>query len=154
VEAGGQKADVDCFKALNDRYGHQRGDECLRQIARALQEPPRRGYDVVARYGGEEFVILLPETEVDDAIQIAESLRQSIEELTIMNEGGSVDGIVTVSIGIANQIPQLMNDTESFIANADLALYTAKRSGKNRVEVAPESHSNRYSRKTELTTQA
>jgi diguanylate cyclase (GGDEF)-like protein len=128
--------DVDCFKALNDRYGHQRGDDCLRQIARVLQEPPRRGYDVVARFGGEEFVVLLPETEVEAAVRIAQSLCQAIRDLEIENEGNRADGVVTVSVGVASRIPQLPDGAESIIADADLALYSAKRSGKNRVEVA------------------
>jgi diguanylate cyclase (GGDEF)-like protein len=128
--------DVDCFKALNDTYGHQRGDDCLRQIARVLQDPPHRGYDVVARFGGEEFVVLLPETEVDAAVQIAQSLRQAIRGLEMENEGGLADGVVTVSVGVASRIPQLPEDAESIIADADLALYAAKRCGKDRVEVA------------------
>jgi diguanylate cyclase (GGDEF)-like protein len=75
---------------------------------------------------------------VGAALQIAQSLRQVIRELEIENEGGSVDGVVTVSIGVASRIPQLPDNAESIVADADLALYTAKRSGKNRVEVAPE----------------
>jgi len=70
--------DIDSFKTLNDRYGHQRGDECLRRVADLLRDRPYRAYDSVARYGGEEFIVLLPETEMTDAILIAESICQAV----------------------------------------------------------------------------
>ena len=128
--------DVDCFKALNDRYGHKRGDDCLRRIARVLEDQGRRGYDVVARYGGEEFAVLLPETELGPATQIAQSLCEAVREAQIETEGSTAGGVVTVSIGVACRIPILPDGADAVVADADLALYAAKRAGKNRVEVA------------------
>ncbi|HET9101651.1 MAG TPA: diguanylate cyclase, partial [Acidobacteriaceae bacterium] len=92
--------DVDCFKALNDRYGHPRGDECLRRIAEQLSKILRRSNDTLARYGGEEFAAILPETTRESAQLIAEAMRTSIEDLKIENEGSNVAGVVTVSVGV------------------------------------------------------
>jgi len=128
--------DVDLFKSLNDSYGHQRGDDCLRKVAQVLEEQPRRGYDVVARYGGEEFVMLLPDSSIAAALHIAESIRLAVFALRIENLGSPVAGVVTVSIGVCCQTPHPGDDTESLVHEADLALYAAKRSGRNRVEIA------------------
>jgi diguanylate cyclase (GGDEF)-like protein len=127
--------DIDSFKELNDRYGHLRGDDCLRQIGQALQQHPRRGYDLIARYGGEEFVLLLPETELDSAVNIAESIRQTVKRLGLANKGSSVDDVVTVSIGVASRIPDASENATSIVGAADSALYAAKRNGKDRVEI-------------------
>jgi len=127
--------DIDCFKALNDRYGHQRGDQCLRRVAEALRNPPRRAYDSVARYGGEEFVVLLPETKMADAIRIAESICQAVRGLKLENLG-AIGDVVTVSIGVATRIPGQGDKVASIVEAADCALYAAKRSGKNRVEIS------------------
>jgi diguanylate cyclase (GGDEF)-like protein len=128
--------DIDRFKALNDRYGHQRGDECLRRVAGMLHDRPYRAYDSVARYGGEEFVVLLPETEITDAVQIAESICQSVRGLKLENLGVN-GGVVTVSIGVASRTPDRADNVTSLVAAADLALYAAKRSGRDRFEAAP-----------------
>jgi diguanylate cyclase (GGDEF)-like protein len=133
--------DVDCFKALNDGYGHQRGDDCLREVARVLEEHPRRGYDVVARYGGEEFVLLLPDADACAALAAAESIRRAVHALKIENHGSTVDNVVTVSIGVCCDNPHVEEDeAESgrFVREADTALYAAKRLGRNRVELAAE----------------
>jgi diguanylate cyclase (GGDEF)-like protein len=130
--------DVDCFKALNDSYGHQRGDDCLREVARVLEDHPRRGYDVVARYGGEEFVLLLPEADLYTAQIAAESIRHAVHALQIENHGSTVDNIVTVSIGVCCDHPHLYDESGRFVREADTALYAAKRLGRNRVEVATE----------------
>jgi diguanylate cyclase len=130
--------DVDCFKALNDGYGHQRGDDCLREIARVLEEHPRRGYDVVARYGGEEFVLLLPDADANSARAAAQAIRQAVHALRIENHGSTVCDVVTVSIGVCSQNPHLGDDTGEFVRDADVALYAAKRLGRNRVELAAE----------------
>lgn len=129
--------DVDCFKALNDSYGHQRGDDCLRQVARVLTGHPRRGYDVVARYGGEEFVLLLPEADSYAARAAAESIRHAVHALKIENHGSTVGNLVTVSIGVCCDSPHLYDESGRFVREADEALYAAKRLGRNRVEVAP-----------------
>jgi len=130
--------DVDNFKALNDSYGHQRGDDCLREIARVLTEQPRRGYDVVARYGGEEFVVLLPDADAYAARAAAESIRLAVHALNIENHGSTVANVVTVSIGVCCDNPHLYDGSGRFVGEADEALYAAKRLGKNRVEVAIE----------------
>jgi diguanylate cyclase (GGDEF)-like protein len=130
--------DVDCFKALNDAYGHQRGDDCLREVARVLAEHPRRGYDVVARYGGEEFVVLLPDADASVALAAAESIRQTVHALRIENLGSTADDVVTVSIGVCSHTPHLGDESEGFVREADVGLYAAKRLGRNRVEIATE----------------
>jgi diguanylate cyclase (GGDEF)-like protein len=130
--------DVDCFKALNDGYGHQRGDDCLREVARVLAEHPRRGYDVVARYGGEEFVLLLPDADSSAARAAAESIRQAVHALKIENHGSMVGDVVTVSIGVCCDNPHVYDESGRFVREADEALYAAKRLGRNRVEVATE----------------
>jgi diguanylate cyclase (GGDEF)-like protein len=130
--------DVDCFKALNDGYGHQRGDDCLREVARVLARHPRRGYDVVARYGGEEFVLLLPDSGYDVAHAAAESIRRGVHALRIENHGSTVDDVVTVSIGICCEHPHFYDESARFVRDADAALYAAKRLGRNRVEAAAE----------------
>jgi diguanylate cyclase (GGDEF)-like protein len=130
--------DVDCFKSLNDGYGHQRGDDCLCEVARVLESQPRRGYDVVARYGGEEFVVLLPDADAKVAQRTAESIRQTVLALQIENHGSTVGAVVTVSIGVCCRNPHFGDKSEGFLREADMALYEAKRLGKNRVETAAE----------------
>ncbi len=128
--------DVDCFKALNDSYGHQRGDACLRDVARVLEEHPRRGYDVLARFGGEEFVLLLPGAQAETAQAIAESLRAAVHALGIENQSSTACGVVTISIGVCSDTPRSGDGAEGLVREADAALYAAKGLGKNRVEVA------------------
>jgi diguanylate cyclase len=130
--------DVDCFKALNDSYGHQRGDDCLRQVASVLAEHPRRGYDVVARYGGEEFVMLLPDADSYAARAVAESVRHAVHALNIENHDSTAGSVVTVSIGVCSDSPHVYDNSGRFVREADEALYAAKRLGRNRVEVATE----------------
>jgi len=128
--------DVDLFKTLNDGYGHQRGDDCLREVARALNGLPRRGYDVLARYGGEEFVLLLPDASYEATIAIAESIRLAVLASNIENLGSTIAKVVTVSIGICCQQSRFAYDAGDLIHRADKALYEAKRLGRNRVCVA------------------
>jgi diguanylate cyclase (GGDEF)-like protein len=130
--------DVDFFKNLNDGYGHQHGDECLRAVARVLETFPRRGYDVVARYGGEEFVLLLPEADAETALDVAESIRQAVLALQIESGGSAAGEVVTVSIGVCCESPRPGDDPGELVRAADMALYTAKRRGRNRVEMASE----------------
>ena len=129
--------DVDSFKNLNDGYGHQHGDACLRAVARVLEQYPRRGYDVVARYGGEEFILLLPEADGVTARAVAEAIRQGVLGLQIENQGAAA-GVVTVSIGVCSLTPHAGDDPSELVREADLALYLAKRRGRNRVEMAVE----------------
>jgi diguanylate cyclase (GGDEF)-like protein len=118
--------DVDHFKLYNDTYGHQAGDECLQKVAKAIQETLKRSSDLVARYGGEEFVILLPNTAAKGAIQIAQDVHDSIQQLAIEHSRSSVSQFVTVSIGISTIIPQPFSRFEVLVSRADKALYKAK----------------------------
>ena len=93
---------------------------------------------MVARYGGEEFVLLLPDADADSARAAAESIRQAVHALGIENHGSTVCDVVTVSIGVCSQNPHLGDDTGEFVRDADVALYAAKRLGRNRVEMAAE----------------
>jgi diguanylate cyclase (GGDEF)-like protein len=125
-------ADIDMFKAYNDRYGHLAGDECLREIAVALRSQLRRPGDLLARYGGEEFAVVLPETGVVGAAQLAERMRLAVESLHLSHEGSSVAPYVTVSLGVAEGEPKRQSP-EELIGRADQALYRAKSAGRNRL---------------------
>ena len=123
--------DVDCFKLYNDSYGHLAGDFCLKKVAAVLTEHLKRPADLAARYGGEEFAIILPETDLPGALIVAESCRRHLEQLGIDNPQAS--GHVTMSIGVASVVPSPDASVELLIAQADQALYAAKRTGRNRV---------------------
>lgn len=123
--------DIDFFKKYNDGYGHQGGDDCLRKVASALAGTMRRSSDMVARYGGEEFAVVLPNTDLDGAVVIAEELRLSVEQLALKHEFSDVGGIVSISLGAAGIPPQCGEDCASLIALADEALYSAKEAGRN-----------------------
>ena len=131
--------DIDDFKAYNDTYGHQKGDFCLKQVAAALNEVIKRAGDFVVRYGGEEFAVVLPNTDMEGAIAVAEQLKDSITVLNIPHEQSSVGNTLTVSIGIASGIPREGIDRQQIVAAADSALYVAKSEGRNRIKVATES---------------
>ena len=128
--------DVDCFKELNDRYGHQEGDECLKKIAEQLLKILRRSSDTLARYGGEEFAAILPETCKENAQLIADAMRKSVEELKIANKDSKVAEIVTVSVGVCSEEAILSRSTEELLHAADAALYHAKNQGRNCVYIA------------------
>ena len=126
--------DVDFFKQFNDLYGHQAGDECLREVARTLQSCVRRPTDLLARYGGEEFAVILPDTEIDGALKVAEIMRKKVLDLGL-EHGAAQGGIVSISIGLSAIVPRQGGQTaEALLAAADSALYRAKRGGRNRVE--------------------
>jgi len=126
--------DVDSFKELNDRFGHQRGDECLIQIAHSFRDALRRESDFVARYGGEEFAVVLVDTDLDQALMLAESLRRLIWDQNISNPT-SERGSVSISIGVACIVPGTDTGPSELLALADEALYRAKRRGRDRVEM-------------------
>jgi diguanylate cyclase (GGDEF)-like protein len=128
--------DIDGFKAYNDFYGHQQGDECLKNVASALQKVAKRPGDLCARYGGEEFAVILPETGFEGAIRLAEAFRAAVEALLIPHEKGVGSLFVTVSVGVACSLPSDSAEPSSVIAHADGALYMAKKSGRNQVCVA------------------
>jgi diguanylate cyclase (GGDEF)-like protein len=124
--------DIDHFKAYNDGYGHQAGDACLRRIAEAVRDALRRPGDFAARYGGEELAIILPQTNRDSALLVAQHLRNAIEQLGIEHRNAP-PGIVTCSIGIGVKNPGSDRDPQALFAEADAAMYKAKDAGRNRV---------------------
>ena len=130
--------DVDYFKQYNDTYGHLAGDECLRRIAKTLQDCCKRPADLSARYAGEEFIILLPDTNVEGATILAETIREKVEDLNIRHETSAAHTIVTVSLGVAVVQPSLANSQNELIAHADEALYFAKQHGRNLVALIPD----------------
>ncbi|WP_152206228.1 diguanylate cyclase domain-containing protein [Marinobacter changyiensis] len=123
--------DIDNFKAFNDEYGHPAGDQCLREVARALERVVRRPTDLVARYGGEEFALILPNTQ--DALAVAEACRLVIQRLGIVNEFSDVAPLITISAGVCSLVPTPEMPPDLLIQQADEALYEAKETGRNKV---------------------
>jgi diguanylate cyclase (GGDEF)-like protein len=130
--------DVDYFKAYNDTYGHQAGDECLRQVAGAIKETLNRPGDSIARYGGEEFIVLLSESGEEGALRVAENIQKGITSLGILHEESNVCGFVTLSMGIASILPDEKSAPASLISRSDTALYDAKQNGRNKIMVYKE----------------
>ena len=129
--------DVDYFKQFNDAYGHQVGDECLKAVARTLKDTLRRPADLVARYGGEEFAVILPDTEITGALQVAEAMRSAVEGLNITHRYSKGASVVTISIGVASTTPSRTgSDSSALLKRADDALYQAKQAGRNRIAAA------------------
>jgi diguanylate cyclase (GGDEF)-like protein/PAS domain S-box-containing protein len=127
--------DIDYFKSYNDTYGHQGGDECLRQVARAIGDAVHRPADLVARYGGEEFAVILPNTKIQGAVQVAERIRVKIAALQLPHAGSQVSQYVTLSLGVASIVPGSESGAEILIATSDQALYQAKRLGRDRIQL-------------------
>jgi diguanylate cyclase (GGDEF)-like protein len=123
--------DIDYFKLFNDHYGHQAGDECLRQVAQVMAKCCQRPADLVARYGGEEFAILLPNTDLAGAVYIAEKIQTELEKISIPHQYSAVGNQLTLSIGVASMIPSDEILHEVIITAADQALYQAKGKGRN-----------------------
>jgi diguanylate cyclase (GGDEF)-like protein len=128
--------DVDNFKAFNDTYGHQTGDECLVKVARAVQGSARRPGDYAARYGGEEFAVILQDTGIEGAQHVAERICQTVRNLAIDHAGSTVSKTVTISVGAASIMPTHEREPEALVRKADECLYQAKGEGRNRVVVA------------------
>jgi diguanylate cyclase (GGDEF)-like protein len=126
--------DIDFFKLFNDNYGHGTGDEVLQKVATTLQGALKRPGDFVARYGGEEFVVVLPDTDVQGALVIAEAMRREIELLGIPHRFSATSDRLTISLGVAGMIAERDASPRVLIEAADAALYRAKQAGRNRVE--------------------
>jgi diguanylate cyclase (GGDEF)-like protein len=123
-------ADIDHFKQFNDTYGHDIGDEVLSEVAKVMEAKIMRETDLLARFGGEEFAILLPSTDEEGAYHVAENVRHAVESYGFYVESRRVP--ITISIGIATVESASSQDTKSLFKQADSALYTAKRNGRNR----------------------
>lgn len=126
-------ADIDHFKSVNDRYGHQKGDEILVCVAELLKDQ-LRPYDLAARYGGEEFCMILPETSLEEALDVAERIRIKTENLRF--DSSSEDFVLTMSFGVASYSGGTEEDLDDLISHADKALYKAKKDGRNLVLAA------------------
>jgi len=128
--------DADGFKAYNDTHGHQAGDAALTSIAECIADGTRRASDLGARYGGEEFAVLLPGETIEGAYAIAEEIRARVLSLRVQQQGRA-DACPTISVGVASMVPQAGLSFHDLIKSADLALYEAKRAGRNRTVAAP-----------------
>ena len=128
--------DIDYFKRYNDTYGHLMGDECLKRVADALMNVARRPADLTARYGGEEFSVILPNTDADGAMLVANAIQQGVEALRIEHAASNAADHVTISVGVSTLIPRHDGAISDLIGMADIALYEAKTHGRNRVAVS------------------
>lgn len=126
--------DVDHFKLYNDTYGHQAGDDCLRQVAQAIASSAKRPADLVARYGGEEFVVILPQTPLEGALQVANKIQEQINCLNIEHLASPIYSHITLSLGVACQTPKLDREPYQLLINADEALYQSKAQGRNMIQ--------------------
>jgi len=126
--------DVDYFKKYNDSFGHLQGDDCLKVVAKAIKSVCQRATDLVARYGGEEFAIVLPNTNTENADRLAQAVCDAVVDLKFEHPESEYK-VVTVSLGVYSDQPDLSHDSEFMIKQADDALYKAKQSGRNKVYV-------------------
>ncbi len=127
-------ADIDHFKEYNDRYGHPAGDDCLITVARTLQRALYRPTDIVARIGGEEFALILPRTNLEGALAVAEHLQERIIALNIRHDASPTATQITLSFGVSSSENGSASSPADLIRAADEALYEAKRLGRNRIE--------------------
>ncbi len=125
--------DIDRFKQFNDLYGHPAGDRCLQGVANVLKAVCRRPRDLVARYGGEELAVILPDTDLAGAVQVAKDILQKLRDLHIPHADNRGEPMVTLSGGVYACTPNAEESVETLIQKADLALYAAKNDGRNRV---------------------
>lgn len=127
--------DIDCFKAFNDRYGHQAGDRALKAVANAIVRAGRRPLDFAGRYGGEEFLVVLYDTTREYAADVARTILEAVRELGIPHESSSVRPVLTVSVGVAFVTPAAERSVKGFVQLADEALYAAKHAGRDRAQM-------------------
>ncbi|MBI4621303.1 MAG: diguanylate cyclase [Desulfobacterales bacterium] len=125
--------DIDCFKLYNDNYGHLLGDDCLRSVSRVINDCSKRPGDLAARFGGEEFAVILPDTDNEGAVHVAEDIRVKVQELMIVHAFSPVHRYVTLSLGVSSVVPEDISNPQTLVERADIALYEAKRAGRNRV---------------------
>lgn len=130
--------DIDHFKELNDQSGHAAGDKALARVAQALEECCSRAGDLLARCGGDEFLGVLAGTEPEDAMQLAETMRQTVRGLGIRDGRMQGPGVVTLSIGVAGLVPDATTTSFELLSQADQAMYAVKASGGDRVRMAPD----------------
>ena len=133
--------DIDNFKAYNDRYGHQAGDACIRQVAAIIARTARRPFDFCARYGGEEFALVLYAPSLQDPSQAPEQIRREVVALAIPHASGGPTKTLTVSVGSATAAPGTRRSLAGLIQTADEALYRAKQLGRNRAIHVDSDHS-------------
>lgn len=125
--------DIDYFKLYNDNYGHQAGDECLRNVAQAVQSVLGRPFDLLARYGGEEFICILPHTHAEGAMKVANEILERIRSMEIEHKASTVSNFVTASLGVATTIATTDKKSQGFIEITDKQLYLAKDMGRARI---------------------
>lgn len=125
--------DIDYFKQYNDLYGHQKGDECLSNVAKEIKKSCYRTLDLVGRYGGEEFIVILTEVTKEGALDVARRINSNIKKLNIEHEGNKNQKIITVSIGMHFEIPNINTSLENYIYDADSNLYKAKEKGRDSI---------------------
>jgi diguanylate cyclase (GGDEF)-like protein/PAS domain S-box-containing protein len=130
--------DIDYFKGFNDLYGHHQGDVCLQRVSKAIARAVQRPADLVARYGGEEFVVILPNTNLIGAEQVAENIRIAVRRLRIPHAASASATIVTLSCGVAAVVASIGSSIQNLIEGADKALYQAKNNGRDQVAITPE----------------
>ncbi|PJZ70589.1 diguanylate cyclase response regulator [Leptospira perolatii] len=128
--------DIDYFKKYNDTYGHQAGDDCIRKVAGVLRDTARRAGDFAARYGGEEFALILPDTESQNALKVAEQILTKIRLLKIPHENSEVAPHVTVSLGLSTMVSEKGISLSLLVEKADEALYQSKKKGRNQATIA------------------
>lgn len=128
--------DIDQFKQYNDRYGHAMGDECIAAVARSLDGVASRPMDLLARYGGEEFALMLPNTDREAALMLAERCLAAVIEKQIPHAASDVSDVVTISAGLSTLVPSENTDPSSIFDAADKMLYQAKQKGRNCIEYA------------------
>jgi diguanylate cyclase (GGDEF)-like protein len=127
--------DIDFFKAYNDTYGHQAGDDCLHQIAKTISSCAKRPADLAARYGGEEFALVLPSTQSGGGVKVAQDIQHKVQALQLPHRSSQASQYVTLSLGIATIVPPVNSNPSTIVTAADKALYKAKAVGRNQYSV-------------------
>lgn len=125
--------DIDHFKKYNDLYGHPTGDACLKQVAQAMDKAVMRPIDLVARYGGEEFAVILPKTDEQGAVIVAQRIQSAITQLHIPHARSDTHPFVTLSVGVSSTIPDKNHSWSDLVDAADRALYQSKEEGRNQI---------------------